>query len=127
MGSITGPAGNEFVLLVARRSAPVEEADLRELAGVRWPALPRVRVLRLTPDEIQGFVSTRDRDFPKGRPGEVDDDALKDLGGPSRSFGPQRDRLDPEGAVRRRLEELRKRLSERSDHFEGVVFPHDDK
>jgi hypothetical protein len=93
-------SGNELVLLLARRSGRLELDEVRPLLDIDgWPKLPGESVLRLAPNEVK--IIQRSREF----------------GGP-------RDRLDAEGEVRQRLDQLRAQLRERFDHFEGLAFAH---
>jgi hypothetical protein len=85
----------------ARRSGPVQLEELRALwpGGKAWPALPAYSVLRLMPGEVHVEQ--------KGRP----------LGAPVHQ-------PDPEGEVKRLLEELRKQLQKHLDYFEALAFAH---
>jgi hypothetical protein len=96
---VSGPPGNELVLMVARRSAPPTEDDLRDLLSGTWELLPSGTVLRLAPDEVKVVGQSRAFDAPVGH-------------------------QDPEGAVRGRLDEVRRQLRRRFDHFEGLMFSH---
>jgi hypothetical protein len=91
----------EFVLLVGRRSGPVEPDELRGLwpAGGAWPGLPGETVLRLLPARVS-----------------VDQKA--------RGLGRAVRQANPEGQVRERLEALRRALLGRCDYFEGLAFRH---
>jgi len=94
--------GNEVVLLLARRTGPAGVEELRGLVGdVAWPELPDRSVLRLTPDGVKVVQTGRD-------------------------FGAPNERADPEGEVRRGLDELRRRLGGNFDHVEGLAFSHRD-
>jgi hypothetical protein len=90
------------VLFLARRSGPIGIEEVRGLLGDRaWLELPDISVLRLTRDGVQVEQKSRDFAAPSDRP-------------------------DPEGEVRRELDELRQRLRERFDHVEGLAFSHRD-
>jgi predicted Ser/Thr protein kinase len=94
-----GPPGTELVLVCGRRSGRVTVAELQRWWNEPWPALPEASVLRLERERV--VVEQKGRDF-----------------------GAPRDRPDPEGEVRRRLEELRGRLLGQVDYFEGLAFAH---
>lgn len=98
---LTGPAGNELILLCARRSTPVDEQDLRALLSgcAAWPRLPEGSLLGLDPSGVRVIQASRDMHSIVGRP-------------------------DPEGEVRRGLEELQRRLRSHFQHFEALIFSH---
>jgi tRNA A-37 threonylcarbamoyl transferase component Bud32 len=98
---LEGPPGSEFVLACVRKAGPPEASMLQEWlnSGKPLPALPAQSVLRLRPGGVR--VEQHGRDL-----------------------GTPRDRPDPEGEVRRRLDELRLRLLGPMDSFDGVVFAH---
>ncbi len=98
---LRGPIGTEVVLVCARRAAPVTAAEVQQwwTTSGSWPTLPNDIVLRLLGDAVVRDTKTRD-------------------------FDPARDRPDPEGEVRRRLETVRNQLRQHVDYFEGVAFPH---
>jgi hypothetical protein len=99
---VVGLPGTEFFLVCGRRSGPVRVEDIAEVWGKPgpWPALPKYSVLRLQTDKVG-------REGPKAA----------DVGEPKQ-------RPDPDGEVRRRLEGLRVALRERFDYFEGLAFAH---
>jgi predicted Ser/Thr protein kinase len=98
---LTPPAGNELILLCARRSGPIGAEDLRELlAGcTAWPTLPADAVSGLSPAGFKALQKSRD-------------------------LGSLTDRADPEGEVQKGLEELQRRLRPHFEHFEAIVFSH---
>jgi hypothetical protein len=108
---VTGPPGNEFLLVVASRPGkgpPAAEeviALMKEVSGLSakdrrgWPALPGDSRLLLH----RGGVA-------------VD-------GGTDRSFGEAEETSISQ--VRNRLEPLRTKLAQRGDFFWGVVLPHE--
>jgi predicted Ser/Thr protein kinase len=115
--TIEGKPGNELVLMVARRSGSITKDDLRDLLAGEWPQLPAHVVLQMSPREVKARFARRPGDGPE-------DDVLNRLTDRSRDFGKLRDRPDPEGEARRRLEELRTQLRSRFDHFEVLMFSH---
>jgi hypothetical protein len=100
---LVGPAGTELVLVCGCRTGPMEEVELRRWLeeGRTWAVLPGESVLRLKRDRV--IVEQHGRDF-----------------------GAPRDRPDPEGEVRRQLEDLRQRLRDHFDYFEGLAFAHEE-
>jgi eukaryotic-like serine/threonine-protein kinase len=100
---LTGPPGTECALLCARRSGPIDVGDLQDVwdGSLPWPALPNASVLRLLSSEVRVEQGGRDLGDPTGR-------------------------TDPEGKVRRRLEQSRRRLEERFDYYEAIAFAHID-
>jgi hypothetical protein len=98
---LTGPPGTEAVLVCGRRSGPIGLDELLAAWGEQtpWPELPRASVLRLMPEEVRVEQS-------------------------GRALGEPQIRNDPEGEVRRRLEEVRSRLAPHFEFFEGLAFAH---
>lgn len=98
---LEGPEGTELLLVCGRRSGRVGVDEVRAAWGQegRWPALPGLTILRMQPDRV------------------VVEQSGKGLGAP-------KDRPDPEAEVRRRLDELRRRLHDRFEYVEGLAFAH---
>jgi hypothetical protein len=96
---LRGPAGTEVLLFCAGRAGPVDEAAVVEALGQTgaWPVLPAGSVL----------VVERDRVRVRGK---------------SRDFGPAVPRADPEGEVRKRLDDMRKGVRSRCEALAGVAF-----
>jgi hypothetical protein len=96
---LRGPAGTEVLLWCVRRAGPVDEAGLAEACGPveAWPMLPGRSLLVVERDQVR----------TKGK---------------SRDFGAPVRRDDPEGEVRRRLEEVRKRLRGQCEALAGLAF-----
>ena len=107
---IDGPAGTDFVLVCGKTSGPASLEEIQSLwdsTQNKWPALPERSVLRLQFDQVrEEGEKSRDLNFRPGR-GE-----------------PQ---PDPEGDVKRRLEELGRQLRGRFDYVEGLAFSHQEK
>ena len=100
---LTGTAGTEFLLACGRRSGPVDIDEVQALwpGSEPWPTLPGESVLSLRPDKAS--VEKRSRDV-----------------------GPPITHEDPVTAVLNKLEELRPRLREHFECFEGVAFAHEE-
>jgi tRNA A-37 threonylcarbamoyl transferase component Bud32 len=98
---LTGPAGNELILLCARTSSPIGAEEVQKLLVncSTWPMLPGDSVLGLSPAGAKAIQKSRD-------------------------LGSLVDRADPEGEVQNGLQELQRRLRPHFDHFEGIVFSH---
>jgi tRNA A-37 threonylcarbamoyl transferase component Bud32 len=98
---LVGPPGTEVVLVCGGASGPVSSDEVRELwqSAGPWPALPGQTVLRLDRERV--VVVQRDRDV--GLPHDVP---------------------DPEGEVRRRLEEAGRRLSGRFECVAALAVAH---
>jgi hypothetical protein len=98
---LSGPPGTEAVLLVARPHTPVSEDEVRFFWGAAavWPALPALSVLQLTGTSVKALQHSRGFDSPVGQ-------------------------TDPEGAVRKHLEEAGQRLKESYPVVVVVAFAH---
>jgi eukaryotic-like serine/threonine-protein kinase len=98
---LAGPPGTELVLVCGRREGPVGLEEVRGVWGAAgaWPALPPQSVLGLQADRVVVERTHRDLVLGPGRP-------------------------DPEGEVRKRLEELRRQMRQRFPLFEGLAFAH---
>ena len=98
---LTPPAGNELILLCARRAGPIGVEDIRGLLAdcSAWPTLPADAVSGLSPAGYKALQKSRD-------------------------LGSLTDRADPEGEVQKGLEELQRRLRPHFEHFEALVFSH---
>lgn len=96
---LAGPAGNELVLLLARRAGPDGADDVRQLlAGVgAWPTLPQDAAMGVSPAGIKVLQKSRD-------------------------LGPVVNAADPEEVVQKGLEDLARHLGSRCDYFEALVF-----